>query len=83
MNPDYEKRIKALEDQIKQLTAASSFPRDVQNAITTRFGFLSIGKTGSAGNTSSYAAFPVIVPANPSGTLEIISGGKTYNVLLK
>lgn len=96
MNPDQDLRaqIAALQNTvdelvlaISQLGQANMIPRDIETAFTQRLGtdqaLSSTGTTGAAGTPVVYAAFPVTVPANPSGTLPIVVKGITYNVLLK
>lgn len=78
-----------LQQDFQNLKDATSIPKDVQDALTTRLGLTSLTNliaktgTGTAGSTVVYNAFPVTVPANPSGTLTVKVKGVTYNILLK
>lgn len=89
MTPELQsalERIDRLEAVLSSLARSSTIPRDIETAFAARLGtgtaLISTG-TGSAAGTSSYAAFPVVVPANPSGTVKVTIGTTPYELLLK
>ena len=79
-------RIERLEAVLDSLTRSNSIPRNIETAFAERLGtgvsLVSTG-TGTAGSTSSFSAFPVIVPANPSGTVKVSIGGTVVELLKK
>lgn len=84
MNPEEKAQFDEMYATIQAMKAGYSFPKDISDAILSRLGsgLVSSG-TGSAGATTVYGAFPVTVPANPSGTITVIINGTTYNLLYK
>lgn len=86
MTPDLVKmqeQIDALEAFVLQLQQSNLIPRAVETAFSERLGSLGATGTGSAGTTSSFSGFPVIVPANPSGVVNVVIKGVTYGLLYK
>ena len=81
-----QKQIDELKMEIDRLKSSNSIPRDIQTAFDERLNLKSKLEgtgTGSTGATPIYAAFPVTVPANPSGTLKVTFNGITYELLYK
>ncbi len=80
---------KSLQSQIDQLKAdveslkrSSTIPKPIENAFRERLG--SISPTGKIGDveTTTITVLPAGVPS-ASGTIEIVVGSKTYNVLFQ
>lgn len=78
------KQVSSLSQVIDSLSNSSMIPRDIENAFAERLPFInaSLG-TGTPGATVSFSSFPVVVPANPSGTLLVRVGGVPYALLYK
>lgn len=77
-------QIDELKATIDSMKAGYSFPKDISDAIISRIGtgIVSTG-LGSPNSQTVYNAFPVTVPANPSGTITVVINGTTYNLLYK
>ena len=78
-----QEKLNDLQSQLDLLKSSSTIPRDVETAFIERLAGLSATAMGTAGNTVSNSAFPVVVPANPSGTLAVLYKGQVYNLLYK
>lgn len=86
MTPEeLQQRLGILEAFMQALMRSDAIPRDVQTAFAERFNdtYPFVSGTGTPNTQSSFSGFPVLVPANPSGTLKITYKGQTYEVLLK
>lgn len=90
-NTELTKEIELLKTQVaelldwktKRIAQQITLPLDIpsKNILTT--GSITQTGTTSAGNTTVYNAFPVTVPANPTGCLTVVAKGITYNLLYK
>lgn len=81
---DLLQRIATLEREMSNLKASSTIPLPIDQAFRGRFKFIASVSAGSAGSTTVYNAFPVTVPANPSGTLVVqLPDGTTKELLCK
>lgn len=84
---DAMQAIDDLRTAFDMLSNSSTIPRDIENALRERLGLISgAGGTGSYPTQSiSIASTPtsISVPSQPTGTIAIIIGGTTYNVLYK
>lgn len=80
---EMKRQIAELQAIVANLQSSALFPRGVETAIRERIPSITGSGITSAGNTSSYGSFPVIVPANPSGALITVYNGTTYNLLYK
>lgn len=93
---DLQRQIQELKKQLNDLSTKydnlcddSTIPLNIDQAFRSRLGGGSsglyvIGTGGSsAGSTTIYNAFPVTVPANPSGCITVTWNGQTYNLLYK
>lgn len=77
------KRLDLAHQMLASLGQSSSFPRNVQNAISERLEFLQAEGTGAINSPSSFSSFPVTVPASASGTVLVSIGGTRYGLLYK
>jgi hypothetical protein len=84
MTPEEKKQFDEMYTTIQSMRAEYSFPKDISDAILSRLGtgIVATG-TGSPNSQTVFGSFPVTVPANPSGTITVIIGGVTYNLLYK
>lgn len=80
---DLQRQISDLQSQINAMQTSNGLPRDLETALNERLNFLLSTGTGATGGTSSFNAFPVVVPATPSGTLSVSVNGVTYNLLYR
>lgn len=82
-----KKEIEELKAWKKSLESSHSIPLEIDQAFRDRLSGLgsdlSVTGTGTPGSTSAYGAFPVTVPANPSGTLKVVFNATTYELLYK
>lgn len=87
-----ESQLDAMRDVFNMLSQSSSFPRDVETAIRQRLfpsGATPVSSTGVPGAATtqniSINSTPatITVPAQPTGTVPLIVGGLTYNILYK
>lgn len=81
-------RIEQLERMVDSLANSALIPRDVETAFNERLRIdkkleATIAGTGSATAATVYGAFPVTAPAQPSGTLQVVYNGTTYELLYK
>lgn len=92
MNPEIQQlyaELANLKQKIDNLSHSSTIDRNIETALTERFGldFKIIGTgTGSASTQSvSVPSTPtnITVPAQPSGTLTVTYKGTTYSLLYK
>lgn len=80
---DLEKRVKLLEKIVSSLGRSNAIPRAIETAFTERLGILVPTGFASAGSTITTSSFPVTIPANPSGALDVVFEGNTYGLLYK
>lgn len=81
-----KRSIEELSQKFNSLTNYNTIPFDVQEAFAARLPVPSVTGTGTA-DTQTIAlsgdAENIDVPAQPSGTLTVISNGVTYQLLYK
>lgn len=81
-----KRSIEELSQKFDSLTNYNTIPFDVQEAFTLRLPVISATGTSTATTQTislSGDAQDIVVPAQPSGTLTVISNGVTYQLLYK
>lgn len=85
---DIQSQLNELAEKFEQLTRSVSIPRNVETAFRERLGLGNIkSTTGSATTTTTptpvIGASVAVVTPTVSGTLPIVVGGITYNILFQ
>lgn len=90
MTPEQIQRMETLEKKLAMLENSALIPRNVETALKERLnipiiaaGTLVASNTAGITGPTVYNAFPVTVPAAPSGSLQVTYAGATYFLLYR